>query len=96
MSLQVLGAHILVKPFAKEEKTTGGIIVPQTASEGKLVKGSVVSVGPGEWDHGIFVKVEGLTEGDTVLLDKNFTTELSNGNEKFLIVRVRDVLAKEV
>jgi chaperonin GroES len=81
--------RVIVKPAAAEEKTAGGIIIPDkdTAKE-KPQKGSVVAVGAGKKDEPLTVKV-----GDTVLYGKYAGTEIQIEGEDLLIMRESDILA---
>ena len=76
-----------VKAAQAEQKTAGGIIIPDTAKE-KPQRGEVVAVGNGKKDEPMTVKV-----GDVVLYGKYAGTELELDGEKFLIMRQSDVLA---
>jgi chaperonin GroES len=79
--------RVIVKPNAAEEKTAGGIIIPDTAKE-KPMRGTVVAAGPGKKDEPTSVK-----EGDTVLYGKYAGTEVSFEGEDLLIMRESDILA---
>ena len=87
MKIQPLAARVLIKPAAAEEKTVGGIIIPDTAKE-KPLKGSVIAVGNGTKDEEMVLKAE-----DTVLYGKYSGTEVELDGEKYLIMRQSDVLA---
>ncbi len=87
MNIKPLADRVLVKPAAAEEKTVGGIIIPDTAKE-KPLKGEVVSVGNGTKDEEMVVKA-----GDNVLYGKYAGTELELEGEKYLIMRQSDILA---
>mgnify|MGYP002515964828 FL=1 len=87
MNIKPLADRVLVVPAPAEEKTIGGIIIPDTAKE-KPLKGEVVAVGNGTKDEDMVVKV-----GDTVLYGKYAGTELEFDGEKYLIMRQSDVLA---
>jgi chaperonin GroES len=78
---------VLIVPAPAEEKTIGGIIIPDTAKE-KPLKGEVVAVGTGTKDEEMTLKV-----GDTVLYGKYAGTELELDGNKYLIMRQSDVLA---
>lgn len=88
MTLKPLSDRVLVKPAAAEQKTAGGIIIPDSAKE-KPLKGEVVAVGPGTKDE-----VMQLGVGDVVLYGKYAGTEVELDGEKFLIMRQSDILAK--
>ena len=87
MKIQPLADRVLIKPAAAEEKTVGGIIIPDTAQE-KPLKGSVIAVGKGTKDEEMVLKAE-----DTVLYGKYSGTEVELDGEKYLIMRQSDVLA---
>ena len=82
-----LADRVLIKPAAAEEKTLGGIIIPDSAKE-KPLKGEIVAVGNGTKDEEMVVKV-----GDNVLYGKYAGTEIELDGEKYLIMRQADVLA---
>ena len=87
MNIRPLADRVLVVPAPAEEKTIGGIIIPDTAKE-KPLKGEVVAVGNGTKDEEMIVKV-----GDTVLYGKYAGTELELEGAKYLIMRQSDILA---
>jgi chaperonin GroES len=87
MNIKPLADRVLVKPAAAEEKTVGGIIIPDTAKE-KPLKGEVLAVGNGTKDEEMVLKT-----GDTVLYGKYDGTELELDGEKYLIMRQSDILA---
>ena len=87
MNIKPLADRVLVVPAPAEEKTIGGIIIPDTAKE-KPLKGEVVAVGNGTKDEEMIVKV-----GDTVLYGKYAGTEVEFEGVKYLIMRQSDVLA---
>ncbi len=87
MSIRPLADRVLVKAAVAEEKTVGGIIIPDSAKE-KPLQGVVVAVGNGTKDEEMVVKA-----GDNVLYGKYAGTEVEFDNEKFLIMRQSDILA---
>ena len=87
MNIRPLADRVLIKPAAAEEKTLGGIIIPDSAKE-KPLKGEIVAVGNGMKDEEMVVKV-----GDNVLYGKYAGTEIELDGEKYLIMRQADVLA---
>ena len=87
MNIKPLADRVLVVPAPAEERTIGGIIIPDTAKE-KPLKGEVVAVGNGSKDEEMIVKV-----GDTVLYGKYAGTELELDGTKYLIMRQSDILA---
>lgn len=86
-SMKPLADRVLVQPAAAEEKTKGGIIIPDTAKE-KPQKGTVVAVGGGKKDEPMTVKV-----GDMVLYGKYSGTEITVDGEELLIMRESDIFA---
>ena len=87
MNIKPLADRVLVAPAKAEEKTVGGIIIPDTAKE-KPLQGEVLAVGNGTKDEEMVLK-----KGDTVLYGKYSGTEIELDNEKYLIMRQSDVLA---
>ena len=87
MNIRPLADRVLVIPAPAEERTIGGIIIPDTAKE-KPLKGEVVAVGNGTKDEEMIVKV-----GDTILYGKYAGTELELEGTKYLIMRQSDILA---
>ena len=92
MKLKPLQDRILVQRVEEENKTKGGIIIPDTAKE-KPQQGKIVAVGPGRTDDkGNRVAPE-VKKGDVVLYGKYAGTEVSVGGDDFLILREGDILA---
>ena len=87
LKIKPLADRVLVEPAQAEEKTAGGIIIPDTAKE-KPQKGTVVAVGTGKKDEPMTVKV-----GDLVLYGKYAGTELTIGGTNYLIMRESDIVA---
>ena len=87
MNIKPLADRVLVKPAAAEEKTAGGIIIPDTAKE-KPLQGEVRAVGQGTKDEEMVLKA-----GDQVLYGKYAGTEVELDGEKYIIMRQSDVLA---
>ncbi len=87
MTIKPLADRVLVKPAPAEEKTIGGIIIPDTAQE-KPSRGTVVAVGQGTKDETMVLKA-----GDSVLYGKYAGTEVEVDGEKLLIMRQSDVFA---
>jgi chaperonin GroES len=87
MSIKPLADRVLIKPATAEEKTIGGIIIPDSAKE-KPLKGSVIAVGNGTKDEEMVLKA-----GEKVLYGKYAGTEIEWNGEQYLIMRQSDVLA---
>lgn len=92
ISLKPLADRVVIKPSVAEEKTKGGIIVPDTAKE-KPVWGEVIAAGPGRTtDEGKHIAMEVKT-GDKVLYGKYSGTEITLDGEEYLIMRESDIFA---
>ena len=90
--IQPLADRIVIKPLEETEQMRGGLYIPDTAKE-KPQQGEVVAVGPGKMtDDGKRIAPEVKT-GDRVLYGKYSGTEVTVGEEQFLILRESDVLA---
>ena len=87
LNVKPLADRVLVEPAAAEQKTAGGIIIPDTAKE-KPQKGTVVAVGNGKKDEPLTVKI-----GDQVLYGKYSGTEINFEGKDYLIMRESDILA---
>lgn len=82
--------RVIVKRIEEEEKTKGGIIIPDTAKE-KPQEGEVVAVGPGRREDGKVVPLD-VKKGDRVLFGKYAGTEIKLNGEEHLILREEDIL----
>jgi len=92
INLTPLADRVIIKPSEAEEKTKGGIILPDTAKE-KPIEGTVVAAGPGKTtEDGKLVKL-GIKVGDKVLYGKYSGTEITVEGEEYLIMRESDVFA---
>ena len=87
MNIKPLADRVLILPAPAEEKTIGGIIIPDTAKE-KPLKGEVIAAGNGTKDEEMELKA-----GDHVLYGKYAGTEIELDGTKYLIMRQSDVLA---
>lgn len=87
MKIKPLADRVLVLPAPAEEKTIGGIIIPDSAKE-KPLKGKVIAIGNGTKDEEMVVKPD-----DTVLYCKYAGTEIELDGEKYLIMKQSDILA---
>ncbi len=91
MNIQPLHDRIVVEAAAKESKSAGGIILPDSAQE-KPLSGKVLAVGPGKTlDSGTTVRPE-VKKGDTVLYGKYAGTEVKVGGKDYVILRTDDIL----
>ncbi|MBE5034158.1 co-chaperone GroES [Gallalistipes aquisgranensis] len=87
MKIKPLSDRVLIQPNPAEEKTAGGLFIPDTAKE-KPLAGKVVAVGPGTSE----VKME-VKAGDQVLYGKYAGTEVNVDGNDYLIMRQSDILA---
>ena len=93
MKLKPLGDRLIVRAIEEEEKTSSGIVLPDTAKE-KPQRGEVLAVGDCKIDdNGSRVPLD-VAEGDTVLYSKYGGTEIKVDGEDLLVLRESDVLAK--
>ncbi len=87
IKMKPLGTRVILEPLEAEQKTKGGIIIPDSAKE-KPQSAKVVAVGKGSKDEPMEVKV-----GDVVLYGKYSGTEISYENKNYLIMSQSDILA---
>ena len=92
VSLKPLSDRVVVEPAAAEEKSSGGIILPDTAQE-KPQQGTVVAAGPGKIsDSGTLVEMS-VKSGDKILYGKYSGTEVNVAGTDYIIMRESDILA---
>jgi chaperonin GroES len=84
--MKPIADRVIIKPAPAEDKTKGGLIIPDTAKE-KPQRGEVVAVGPGKKDNNMTVQV-----GDTVLYGKYSGQEINFEGADYLIMREEDIL----
>lgn len=90
-TVRPLADRVLIKRIEEEQLTKGGIIVPDTAKE-KPQQGRVIEVGPGRTtEDGTRIKME-IKKGDKVIFGKYAGTEVTIGDEEYLILREDDIL----
>ncbi len=94
VKMRPLGDRVIVKPVAREEKTKGGIYLPDTAAKEKPMEGTVIAVGPGRLlDDGRRVAID-VKVGDRIVFAKYAGTEFkSEEDEEFLIISEKDIMA---
>ncbi len=94
INIQPLADRVVVRPIEKEEVTKGGIVLPDTAKE-KPQEGEVVAVGPGKMteDGTRRIPLE-VKVGDVVVYAKYGGTEIKLNDEKLMILKESDILAK--
>jgi chaperonin GroES len=91
MAFRPLGDRVLIKRIEEEEKTKGGIIIPDTAKE-KPQEGKVIAVGPGARDDNGKVQPLDVKKGDLILFGKWSGTEVKIDGEDLLIMKESDIL----
>ena len=92
MKVRPLADRVLIKPLEEQDKTPGGIILPDTAKE-KPMRGEIISAGNGKVDDkGERIKME-VKKGDIVLYGKYSGTEIKIDGQEYLIMRETDILA---
>lgn len=89
--VQPLGDRVLVKPLEKDEKTRGGIVLPDSAKE-KPQEGEIMAVGAGKYIDGQLIPLE-VKVGDKVMYSKYGGDEIKVGAEEYKIMREEDILA---
>jgi chaperonin GroES len=92
MALMPLNDHLVVKAVT-EEKSVGGIILPETADKEKPEKGEVIAVGPGKLLENGSRAALSVKIGDIVVFKKYSPDEVKVGKDEYLVIREDDVLA---
>ena len=93
MNIKPLDDRIVIEPLEAEEKTAGGIVLPDAANE-KPIKGKVVATGPGILTEGGKRAEMSLKKGDLVIFGKFSGSEYTVEGKEYLIMKESDVLAK--
>lgn len=91
MKVQPLGGRILVKRIEAEEKTAGGIVVPDTAKE-KPKEGEIISLGTGKVNEKGEKEPFNVKKGDKILFESYAGTEVKIDGEEYLIMKEDDIL----
>lgn len=92
LSLKPLGNRVVIEPMEEEDKTAGGIFLPDNAKE-KPQRGTILAVGPGDRDEDGDRIAMDVKVGDVVLYAKYAGTEIKLDGKKLLIMRENDLLA---
>jgi len=94
VKLQPMADRVVIRPIEKEEKTKGGIYLPDTAKE-KSQEGKVIAIGPGRRsEEGKPIPMD-VKVGDIVIYAKYGGTEIKVDDEELIILRESDILAKK-
>lgn len=91
--IRPLADRVVIKPQEREEKTKGGLFLPDTASKEKPQQGTVMAVGEGRVDDSGKRVAVAVKAGDTVLFAKYAGTEIKIDDEDYLILAEKDILA---
>jgi len=91
MKVKPILDHILILPLEENEKTSGGIYIPESAKE-KPQKGKVIEVGPGKFEHGNLIK-PGVKKNDVVIFKKWGGEEITVEGKIYKLVKEEDILA---
>ena len=91
MKVQPLGERVLVKRIEAEEKTAGGIVVPDTAKE-KPKEGEIISLGTGKLDEKGEKQPFNVKKGDKILFESYAGTEVTIDGEEYLVMKEDDIL----
>lgn len=93
MNIKPLSDHIVIEPISQEEKTSTGILLPQTAEKERPEQGKVIAVGPGKiLSSGKRTPVE-VKVGQTVIFTKYSPSEIKVSGKEYLIAKQEDILA---
>ena len=90
--LRPLGDRVVVQPMAREEMTSSGIVLPDTANKEKPQEGEIIAAGPGRLEDGEREPMD-VKVGDKVLYAKYAGTEFKIDDEELLIISQKDILA---
>ena len=91
MSIKPLQDRVLVRRIDQDDKTTGGIIIPDTAQE-KPSEGEVLAVGPGERDEDGNIHALDVAKGNRILFGKFSGTEVKLDDEELIIMKESDIM----
>ena len=93
MNIIPISDHVLIEPIKGEEKSKGGILLPQTAEKERPEQGKIIAVGPGKKDEtGKIIPLE-VKPGDKVLFTKYGPNEIKVDDKEYLIAKEEDILA---
>src|SRR3989344_3526241 len=93
MIIKPLSDHILIEPIKEEEKTKGGIFLPETAEKEKSEQGKIIAVGSGKKTNDGKIIPLSVKAGDIVLFTKYGPNEIKVDGKEYLIAKEEDILA---
>jgi len=92
MKIKPLSNNIVIEPLKDDEKTKGGILLPQSAGKERPQQGKVISVGPGKMSSQGKLSPMTVKKGDVVLFNKYNPNEVKVGDKEYLILSQDDIL----
>ncbi|MFH1780576.1 MAG: co-chaperone GroES [Candidatus Nealsonbacteria bacterium] len=93
MNIKPISDHVLIEPIKGEEKSKGGILLPETAEKERPEQGTIIAAGPGKKDEtGKIIPME-VKAGDKVLFTKYGPNEIKVEDKEYLIAKEEDILA---
>jgi chaperonin GroES len=92
MRIQPLGDRVVVKPKPREERTKGGLFLPDTASKERPMQGEIIAVGPGGRTNDGKILPMSVRAGQQVLFAKYAGTEFKIDDQEYLILQEKDIL----
>jgi len=92
MKIRPLHDRVVIKRVDDERKTAGGIVIPDTATAEKPIRGKVIAIGTGKLLEGGKIQPLAVKVGDTVLFGKYSGTEVKLENEEYLVMREDDIM----
>lgn len=92
MHVKPLGDRVVVKPKPKEERSKGGVYLPDTASKERPMEGGILAVGPGSRDRNGTLIAMSVKPGQRVIFAKYAGTEFKIDDEEYLILQEKDIL----
>jgi len=93
MKIKPLSNNVIIEQFKEEEKTKGGILLPQSAEKERPQQGKVVSVGPGRTNNQGKIIPMNVKKGDIVLFSKYSPQEIKVEDKEYLVLKEEDILA---
>ena len=93
MKIKPLSNNVIIEQFKEEEKTKGGILLPQSAEKERPQQGKVVSVGPGKTNNQGKIIPMNVKKGDILLFSKYSPQEIKVEDKEYLVLKEEDILA---
>lgn len=93
MKIKPLSNNVIIEQLREEEKTKGGILLPQSAEKERPQQGKVISVGPGKTNNQGKVIPMNVKKGDIVLFSKYSPQEIKVEDKEYLVLKEEDILA---